>query len=173
MWVTQTYLGTVEPDAKLFVYYFFEDYNQEQKSFTKSVQQRLEDLGEVFGDQVSLLMPNPRFAGRIEAEVRENPALWASLRGNLPGLFVSKVPLVKLNDSRYDCLYIPFEARDPAGVAEVIQRVRRLANETISWEFTNPTTPKQRSFGGRLLDAVEFKPGIWGFKIDIKKLVRE
>jgi hypothetical protein len=24
MWVTQTYLGTVEPDAKMFVYYLFE-----------------------------------------------------------------------------------------------------------------------------------------------------
>ena len=147
MWVTQTYLGTVEPDAKLFVYYFFEDYNPEQKSFTMSVQHELENLGEVFGNQVSLLMPNPRFAGRIEAEVRKNPALWASLSGNLPGLFVSKVPLVKLNDSRYDCLYIPFETRDPAGVAEVIQRVRRLANDTISWGFTHPTSPKQRSFG--------------------------
>ena len=25
MWVTQTYLGTVEPDARVFVYYFFEN----------------------------------------------------------------------------------------------------------------------------------------------------
>lgn len=25
MWVTQTYLGNVEPNAKVFVYYLFED----------------------------------------------------------------------------------------------------------------------------------------------------
>ena len=96
MCVTQTYLGTVEPDAKVFVYYFFEDYDPEQKRFTDRVQRELERLGELFGDQVSLLMPNPRYAGRIEAEVRENMALWTSLRGKFPGLFVSTLPLSKI-----------------------------------------------------------------------------
>jgi hypothetical protein len=170
MWVTQTYLGTVEPDAKLFIYYFFEDYNQGQKSFTNAVQRKLEELGELFGDKVSLLMPNPRSAGRIEAEVRENRALWSSLSGSLPGLFISKTPLVKLDMRQEGYLYIPFKNQTPAGAAEVIQQVRRMAGDTLSWEFASSEPPKQRSFGGRLLDAVELKPGIWGFKIDLKKL---
>lgn len=170
MWVTQTYLGTVEPDAKIFVYYFFEDYQDKQNAFTQRVQRELEKLGEVFGEEVSLLMPNPRYAGRIEAEVRENKSLWMSVRGNLPGLFVSRVPLVRLGAIHNSCVYIPFESRDPLEAAKVIQQVRTLAGDTISWEFANPKPAKQRSFGGRLVDALEVKPGIWGVKLDLRRL---
>jgi hypothetical protein len=41
MWVTQTYLGVVEPDAQLYVYYLFENYKREQKAFTDRIQQEL------------------------------------------------------------------------------------------------------------------------------------
>lgn len=170
MWVTQTYLGVVEPEAKLFVYYFFEDYVPEQKSFTNRVQRELEELGEVFGDKVTLLMPNPRYAGRIEAEVRENRELWASLRGNLPGLFLSRKPLSQLKPSDDGCVYVPFESSDPRKAAAVIERVRGIANDTLSWDFANETPPKSKSFGRLLLDAIELRPGIFGFKIDLKKL---
>ena len=171
MWVTQTYLGTVEPDAKVFVYYCFEDYSRGQKEFTKRVQRELEHLGEVFGDKVSLLMPNPRYAGRIESEVRENEALWTSLSGGkLPGLLLSKVPLVKLDNERDECFFIPFETHDPKGVANVIQEVRRLAGDTLNWEFANrPPQVQRKGLGERFFDALELKPGIWGFKIDLRK----
>lgn len=172
MWVTQTYLGHVEPDANLFVYYFFENYSCEQKTFTKQVQQELEKLGEVFGDKVSLLMPNPRYAGKIEAEVRRIRYLWESLRGNLPGLFVSRKPLKSLQPTDDGCIYVPFETRDPANAAIVIQRVRCMANETISWDFTHRLPPERPSFGERFGEAIELKPGIFGFRIDLKKLAR-
>jgi len=172
MWVTQTYLGCVEPDAKLFVYYFYEDYVREQKSFTDRVQQELEQLGEAFGDKVSLLMPNPRYAGRIEAEVREFRELWESLHGNLPGLFVSRKPLANLKPSDDGCVYIPFETKNPEEAAAVIQRVRGVANETMSWDFAQQPRPKQKSFGERLGEAIELKPGVFGFRIDLKKLGR-
>lgn len=170
MWVTQTYLGVVEPDAKLFVYYFFEDYNPEQMSFTEQVQSELENLGEAFGDQVSLLMPNPRYAGRIEAEVRENKQLWVSLRGNLPGLFLSRKPLTELKPSDDGCVYIPFNTKEPESVSAIIKHVRGIANETLTWDFANQPKPEPMSFGKRFLDAIELKPGIWGFKIDLRKL---
>lgn len=172
MWVTQTYLGTVEPDAKVFIYYFFEDYVSEQRSFTEMVQQELERIGEAFGDKVSLLMPNPRYAGRIEAEVRENPELWWSLHGKLPGLFLSKVPLAEIDMRRGDCFYIPFETRDPEGVAKVIQDIRRMAGETLNWEFMSRKRSEKKKFGKRFLDALELKPGIWGMRIDLRKLAR-
>ncbi len=76
MWVTQTYLGTVEPDVKVFIYYLFEDYNPDQTDFTNAVQFELEKMGAVFESNVSLLMPNPRYAARIEAEVRSIEKLW-------------------------------------------------------------------------------------------------
>jgi hypothetical protein len=170
MWVTQTYLGTVEPDAKLFIYYFFEDYRSEQTNFTESVQAELEKLGELFGDKVSLLMPNPRYAGHIEAEVRENRPLWESLKGELPGLFLSRVPLVRIDREADTCVYIPFPTRDSASVAKIIHRIRRIAGDTLSWDFANQQPPKRVSFAGRLRNAVEIKPGIWGFSIDLKAL---
>jgi hypothetical protein len=173
MWVTQTYLASVEPDARLFVYYMFEDYVSSQKRFTASVQRALEDLGEVFGDKVSLLMPNPRFAGRIEAEIRSNPDLWGLLRTKLPGLLISKVPLARFENDRDICVYIPFDSEHAAHVADVIQEVRRLTSDTLSWDFAKGSETKKATFGHRLLDALEIKPGIWGFKIDLKKLARQ
>jgi len=170
MWVTQTYLGSVEPDAKLFVYYFFEDYAKEQKRFTERVQHELESLGEVFGSQVSLLMPNPRYAGRVEAEVRENRELWQSLRGNLPGLFVSRKPMAKLKPVDDSCVYIPFETNDPENAAAIIRTVRGIANETLQWDYAHHVPPTKKSFGETFFDAIELKPGIFGFRIDLKKL---
>ncbi|MBS0368911.1 MAG: hypothetical protein JSS57_06910 [Proteobacteria bacterium] len=172
MWVTQTYLGTVEPEAKLFVYYFFEDYAPEQKKFTERVQIELERLGEAFGDKVSLLMPNPRYAGRIEAEVRENRHLWESLHGNLPGLFISKKPLAQLKPTDDGCVYIPFETRHPDKAAKAIQEVRRIANETLHWDHVNNAGSPKKSFGGTFFEALELKPGLFGFRIDLKKLAR-
>lgn len=172
MWVTQTYLGTVEPDARLFVYYFFEDYNDRQKAFTQRVQREMEALGEVFGERVSLLMPNPRYAGQIEAQVRENKQLWSSVSGKLPGLFISRKPLMKLTSVDDECFFVPFETQDVRQVAGVIQRIRGIANDTLNWDFANQEKPAPKSFGGMLLDAIELKPGIFGFKIDLKKLHR-
>ncbi len=170
MWVTQTYLGAIEPDAKLFVYYFFEDYNSDQKAFTQREQRELENLGEVFSDKVSLLMPNPRYAGQIESEMRKHDWVRSSLSGKLPGLFLSRKPIATLKPDDDGCIYIPFEKRNAKGVAEVIQRVRGIANDTLNWEFANQPQPAPKSFGGRLVDALEIKPGIWGFKLDLRKL---
>lgn len=173
MWVTQTYLGNVEPDAKLFVYYFFEDYNPDQKAFTQRVQLELENLGEVFGDKVSLLMPNPRYSRQIEAEMRKYDWVWSSLSGKLPGLFLSRKPIVTLEPDDDGCVYIPFEKQDAKGVAEVIQRVRGIADNTLNWEFANQYQPEAKSFGGRLVDALEVKPGVWGFKLDLRKFFQK
>jgi|SRR5215213_2504894 len=170
MWVTQTYLGTVEPDAKLFIYYFYEDYNPQQKTFTKRVQRELEALGDVYGDTVSLLMPNPKYAGQIEAEMRKYDWVWSPLKGNLPGLFLSRKPITALEPHDDGCFYIPFETRDAKGVAKVIQRVRGLADDTLNWDFANQPKPESKSFGGRILNALELKPGVWGFRIDLRKL---
>jgi hypothetical protein len=170
MWVTQTYLGNVEPDAKLFVYYFFEDYNSDQKKFTQRVQRELENLGDVYGDQVSLLMPNPRYANKIESEMRKFDWNWFSLQGKLPGLFLSPKPISKLERNDKECFYLPFDNKDAKSVAEVIRRIRGIADNTLNWDFANQYQSKPYSLGRRFADALELKPGIWGFKIDLRKL---
>jgi hypothetical protein len=52
MWITQTYLGTVDPDASVFIYYLYADYLDEHVEFTKEVQRSLEKFGEVYGNCV-------------------------------------------------------------------------------------------------------------------------
>lgn len=173
MWVTQTYLGNVEQDAKLFVYYFFEDYNNEQKEFTNQIEQELGKLGEAYGDKVSLLMPNPSYAGRIEAEMRGyNDWIWSSLAGDLPGLFISPKPIKALEESDEGCMYIPFVGKDSKAVAEVIRKVRQIANNNLHWEFSNPYAKNSDSLVSRFIDALEIKPSIGPFKFDVRKFFR-
>lgn len=170
MWVTQTYLGEVEPNATVFVYYLFEDYNSEQTEFTDSVQRELEKLGTLFESKVSLLVPNPRYAARIETEVRGIQELWWSLQGKLPGIFISTSPLSAFDVTKGDYHFFSFDETTPKCAAETIQNVRRLVDEQLSWEFKNATPKEVPSFWARLYDAIEAKPGVYGFSIDLKKL---
>lgn len=173
MWVTQTYLATVEPGAKLFIYYFFEDYDSEQKAFTDRVQKELEKLGEMYRDQVCLMMPNKRYANKVEGELlRFDSVDWQGLAGRLPGLFLSRKPLTQIQPGDDGQFYIPFKGKDPKSVADTIDRVRQLASDTLVWDHGHPPAPPEpEGAGKRLWDAVELKPGIWGFRLDLKKLI--
>jgi hypothetical protein len=170
MWVTQTYLGDVERDAKLFVYYCYEDYNDEQKRLTEAIQRHLEDVGEVYGDRVSLMVPNPRFAGRIESEIREFRNLWMAIREYLPGLLLTPVPLIELREQHKGCQFVPLKNGTPKHLANVIRSVRDIADLAV--ESEKPETNERPSLRKRFVDSVELKPGIWGVRIDLKKLVQ-
>jgi hypothetical protein len=172
MWVTQTYLGNVEPDAQLFVYYLFEDYVSSQLDFTREVQRHLEDLGEAFGRSVSLLVPNPRYAVRIESEVRGIQDFWWTLKGKLPVLLISTKPLTQFNPKQGDFYLISFASQDAKGAADTVRRVRTIANDRLSWQFANQTPNARESWWNRFFDAIELKPGLGPVKLDLKKLAR-
>ena len=169
MWVTQTYLGDVERDAKFYVYFLYEDYVPDQANLTQAIQHELENLGEVYGDSVSLMMPNPRFAGRIEAEVRDFPKLWMAVKPYLPGLLMSPVPLTELQSSISGCNFIPLKNGSAKHLASVVQSVRNLADDAIATHAGASDEPKPK-FLERVSDAIEVKPGIWGVKIDLRKV---
>lgn len=171
MWVTQSYLGNVEPDADVFVYYLYLNYVDEQKRFTDRLQRELENLGDVFGGRVSLQMPNPRYAGKIEAEVRENRALWEAVYSKLPGLLISTVPLAKIEDYDDTCYFVPFNTTLTLDVILAVDRIKQLADRTIAWKH-KPVPAEPLSFSSRLADALELKPGIFGFRVDLRKLFR-
>lgn len=174
MWVTQTYLGKVEPDAKVFIYYLFEDYNPDQIEFTNAVQFKLEELGTLYESNVSLLMPNPRYAARIETEVRGIQDLWWSLNGKLPGIFVSTTPLSEFDIANGNCYFVSFKETTPKGAAETIQEIRKLINDQLAWEYKNQAIKKEEiSIFKKLFDAIELKPNINGFGIDLKKLAQK
>jgi len=168
MWVTQTYLSNIEANASFFIYYFFENYSPDQKEFTQHVQRELGKIGEIYGEQISLFMPNEDYVGKIEAEIRENRELWESLHGKLPGLFLSPKPLSTIQGNDYsDCSYIPFETTNPTDAATIITKVRgQTATQLISKQKNN------ESFVKRFADAIEIKPSIFGLKIDLRKFLQ-
>jgi hypothetical protein len=170
MWVTQTYLGNVEADAKVFVYYFYLDYVDSQKNFTTNLQKELEKLGDIFGGTVSLLMPSPRYAGQIEAEVREIRPLWEAIHNRLPGLFLSTKPLSQVRGYEEWCFFVPFDEQSKAGVLDAVQKIRRLADEAITWNYQENARAPEPTFMDRFLSAIEIKPGIAGFKVDVRRL---
>ena len=167
MWVTQTYLGSVEEDAGVFIYYLYEDYNQPQVAFTSAVQRALEEMGDTYQDTVSLQMPNPRYAGKIEAEVRKNVELWGEVSGKLPGLLVATAPFTRLTWPHHDCYYVPFIGRDQRAVAEAITSARLLTNANLQVKSRGG---EPSGFGARLKDSLELKPGIYGIHLDLKRL---
>ena len=171
MWITQTYLGHVEPDAKAFIYYLFEDYNREQFAFTELVQRHLEEIGEVFRDDVSLLMPNPRYAARIESEVRDKVTdFWWSFQGKLPGLLFATKPLSQFDGKSGDYYFLPLAGCDAASAATAITDLRPLISDQLSALHARREPEKKTSWVKALYDASEAKVGFAGFRIDLKKL---
>ena len=171
MWVTQTYLGAVEPDADVFVYYLYLNYIDEQQKFTERLQREIEALGDVFGGKVSLLMPSPRYAGKIESEVREIRPLWEAVYSKLPGLLISTVPLSKIKSYDDTCFFVPFESMNTLGLLTAVDRIKRLADRTIAWK-EKPAKAEPEGFAHRLVESLELKPGIFGFRVDLRKLFR-
>lgn len=166
MWLTQSYLGNVEPDASVFVYYFFENYNKEHEQFTSRVQHELENLGDTYRDRVSLVMPNPRYAHGIESEIRQSGDFYELFKDKLPGLFISGKPLKKINKATDDCVYVSFDGMTAEEVAGVISKVRSLVDSKL----LSAKSVGKKTFGSKIYDALELKPGIFGFRIDLKKL---
>lgn len=170
MWITQTYLGNCEPEASVFIYYLYENYSAKQKEFTECVQRELEGMGDAYNDKVSLLMPNPEYANRIESEVRKIPAIWNHVKSDLPGLLVTRVPLVRISALTKDCYFFPLSVDEhPAKTADTIIEVRKLTDDAL---FDLPKIQKSgilETFK-HLGDCVELKPGVFGFAVDLKKL---
>ena len=173
MWITQTYLGNPDPDADVFVYYLYLNYVAEQNVFTAKLQRELEALGDVFGGKVSLQMPSERYAGKVEAEVRENRELWNAVYSELPGLLVSTVPLAKIEGYDDTCIFVSFSRMSKAsttlGLLLAVDKVKILADRTIAWKH-KPTPPPERGFIERIGDSLELKPGVFGIRVDLRKL---
>ena len=60
------------------------------------------------------------------------------------------------------------ERYSPAAAVAIVS-VRDIASGA-SVDEVSMVLDSGKSFGRRLLNAIELKPGIWGFKIDLRKL---
>ncbi len=177
MWVTQTYLRSTDADAKVHVYYMFEDYNTDQKSLTDSIQTALASLGQRYGRTVTLYMPEPNSTDPILKELRGIEPLWWSIYDRMPGLLILKQPLEKYSDENSESFYVPLSGDNgpiatPDDIAKMIQHVTQIADDQLQWEFASRKPDREVKKNSDLFDAIEMKPGLWGFRVDLKRLLK-
>jgi hypothetical protein len=182
MWITQTYLSSPEPNAPLHVYYLFEDYKESHVLATRRVQKELERLSSIYPN-VCILMPNPNSADRIEGELKRNQSIWKRLSPVVPGLVVSRKPIETIDHHSDELFVVPLNyagfseqgiglPENSTRFAEGIQKLRTLVSEDLEWQHRQLgkyETPPPGLLAG-IFEAVEIKPGIAGFRLDLKKL---
>ena len=163
----------MEPNASVFVYYLYENYNSKQDEFTKKVQRSLEELGDVYSSDVSLLMPNPKYAHKIESEVREIRPLWNKFNQELPGLLISEVPLAQLEEKPGKCYFISLKTKTQTEARDTIRRARSLIDKDL---LSVTPIDNDNHFITEMLKkigkAVELKPNLFGIGIDLNKLFK-
>jgi hypothetical protein len=84
MWVTQTYLGGLEPAAKVFVYHLFEDCGPEQTTFTTRVQSHLDIFDSLVGTR-GFEPPTLCSQSRCSTRLSYVPTGPGMVAGSLPG----------------------------------------------------------------------------------------
>ena len=174
MWVSQSYLGDPDEDAKVYAYYLFEDYSAEQEGFTRKIEGKLAHIGDQFGPHATILMPNRHNTPRIEAEVRNALGeFWWELQGQLPGILVSTTKLSKLQMEDGQHHFFSLSRCDLDSALDAITSVHRLMQKCVEYQHKNPTPQPSETIFKRLLSSVEAKPGIYGFSVDLKKLFKK
>ena len=172
MWVTQSYLGDPDQDARVHVYYLFENYNSDQVEFSKSIERQLAHIGDQFGPKATILMPNPANAPRIHNEVvRLLEPLWHELQGQLPGLLVSTRKLTEIDLVEGNHQYFSLANCSEREAAEVVNEAHRLMWQITQHQQEGNAELERETAWQRLVDAIEVKPGAFGVSIDIRKLI--
>ena len=168
MWLSQTYLGCPDPDARAFVYYLWEEYKGQQ-DVPPEIVERLAGLGRAFGEKVSVFAPIPNAQHEIRSELRthEYDFFWSRIGPNTPGLLLTDKPLARATQSHGDeYVFFPLPKGGTAeSVANVFVSLHRACQEA--------TGEKQigASLLRTILDAVLLKPSFMGIGIDLKAIV--
>jgi hypothetical protein len=182
MWITQTYLSSPEPDSKLHLYYLFENYKDGHTAATREIEKELERLAESHRD-VCILMPQENSADRIEGELRGNQKLWLRFSSDLPGIVISRCPIEKIDSTSDELFFISLNVQGfseeslrlgtlTTPFAEKIAKLRRLVSDDLEWQHREIRQFEKKPSGmiEGFFEAVELKPGIAGFRVDLKKL---
>jgi hypothetical protein len=98
-------------------------------------------------------------------------------------MVISRKPIETLNSTSDEIFIVPlnyagFSERglglspNNTRFAEALQKLRFLINEDLNWQHREIGRYEAKPTGwlARIIDAVELKPGIAGFRLDLKKL---
>ena len=178
MWVSQTYLGCPDPDAKVFVYYLWEDYKM-QKEVPKSIVDRLTEAGRAFGKDVSLFAPISGTQHEIRNEIRSQgyDFFWQKIGPNTPGLLLTYKPLGNFDPREDEYLFFHLPSRI-AGNEEAITKVFGFLHDACVSRLSkaaDATQPRDTKSNSGLLDtvyeALQLKLTFGGLGIDFKPII--
>ena len=173
MWVTQTYLGCPDPDAKLFVYYLWEEY-KEQEDVPKEIMEKLASAGRAFGQDVTLFAPLPGAQHEIRSELRSQgyDFFWYKIGLNTPCLFLTTKPLGDLDPRRdmdeYSVFSLP---REVAGYERTIEGVFLSLHEACVHRLQEQGGCDNANFLERACNAILLQPNFFGIGIDLKPIL--
>ena len=171
MQISQTYLGSSHPRAKLFVYYLWEDY-KEQEDVPEAVIRRLDQAGWAFGKDVSLTAPSPGSLDNIRSEIRPEgkDSWWWQVGQNTPGLLLTTKPFGKFRPTKDECIFfsLPHEAARSEDAYEAIFEALHDQCERMLAQKSGGAVVETLSV---IYEAIEMKPSVFGFGIDLKKLI--
>ena len=167
MWLSQTYLGCPDPDARAFVYYLWEEY-KDQQDVPPEIVKRLAGLGRAFGEKVSVFAPIPNAQHEIRSELRaqEYDFFWHRIGASTPGLLLTEKPLGKLDPHGDEYVFFPLpEGATGELVADVFLSLHQACYDATRGK------EKEASVLRTIVDAVVVRPTIMGVGIDLKEMV--
>jgi len=171
MWLSQTYLGQPESNAKLFVYYLWEAY-REQSNVPKELIKRLSDAGISFGNAVSFFAPAPGNYHKIRTEIQNKAIneLWHSFHDKTPGLFLTNKPISQLNPKNDEFVYFPLPKQgkgNEEAIEKAFDQLHRVCVEKLKEDRNNSSRDLIRT----ILDAAKLEPSFMGIGMDLKQIV--
>jgi len=108
--ISQTYLGSIEENTKVVVYYLFESYSNFQSEFTKALMAHLSTLGKRVGEEATIFVLNPDSLAPIENEIRgianNNEEFVKILNQKTPGLLFLDRRLIDFKSKVHPWVYV-------------------------------------------------------------------
>ena len=171
MWVSQTYLGCPDPDAKLFVYYLWEEYKG-QRNVPKSTLERLVSAGRAFGADVSLFAPISGAQHEIRSELRSqgNEFFWGEIGPNTPGLLLTEKPLAKFEPKADDYVFFKLPNNGSAN-EEMIEGVFNSLGGECEKRLKKIDDEKESGLLDTIYDSAQLKLTFMGLGIDFKPII--
>ena len=170
MWISQTYLGSIEENAKVVVYYLFESYSDFQSEFTKALMSHLSTLGKRVGEEASIFVPNPDSLEPIENEIRgianNNEDFVKILNQKTPGLLFLDRRLIDFKSKVHPWVYVslrPFaDGQSKDRMSDFFIRIERVILDSdqvlTNIQDASRWTALYKGFKSRLM----FEPNFYG-----------
>jgi hypothetical protein len=171
MWVSQTYLGCPDSNAKLFVYYLWEDYKR-QKDVPKSIVDRLVSAGRTFGDDVSLFAPISVTQHEIRSELRSQgyDFFWREIGPNTPGLLLTEKRLSKFEPHIDEYVFFKLPNSVP-GNEELIESVFNSLHNECETRLKKTDDETKPGLLDTICDSAQLKLTFMGLGIDFKPII--